>query len=126
MRRTVFTGRVALLLAVASAAPGADGSDRLYPVARGGKWGYIDRSGVVVIEPRYAAALSYSSGLAPVRVAQGRDAKWGYIDRTGEVVMEPKYEAAEGLRTGVAEVKSGDLAGYICPEGHMAGQRAKY
>jgi len=56
-----------------------------------GKHGYIDRSGKVVIEPQFSAALRFSNGLAAVRGGSGEE--WGFIDRTGRVVIEPIYRS---------------------------------
>jgi hypothetical protein len=54
------------------------------------KWGYIDKTGHVVIKPTYSDALYFSNGLAPVLINN----KWGYINRTGKVVIEPQYDTA--------------------------------
>ena len=61
--------------------PGEEDS-RLYPVVVAGKWGYIDNTGKVAIEPRFGAAFHFSEGLAPVQVGSGSQGKRGYIDRT--------------------------------------------
>ena len=47
----------------------------------GEKYGYINQSGQVVIEPQYDEAHEFSGGLAPVRVGF----RWNYIDKTGAV-----------------------------------------
>ncbi len=43
------------------------------------KWGYIDPTGALRIAPQFAAAQSFSGGLAAVRAGSGAAAKWGYI-----------------------------------------------
>jgi WG containing repeat len=50
-----------------------------------GKWGYLDETGKVVIEPQFDKAGDFESGLAQVEV-QGR---FGYIDRDGQYVWNP-------------------------------------
>lgn len=57
------------------------------------KWGFVDRSGEMVIEPQFDMVFSFSEGLAPVQV----DGKWGYIDRTGEFAVEPRFESEFGF-----------------------------
>ncbi len=52
----------------------------------GGPWGYIDKSGALVIEPRFSAVLSFADGLARVQFAD--DGNGGYIDKTGKVVWQ--------------------------------------
>ena len=74
-----------LLLASAALSPGGDEGPRLYPVVRGGKWGYIDRKGFYVIEPRFDEAKEFDGGLARVKVGT----KIGYIDKAGRYVWNP-------------------------------------
>jgi hypothetical protein len=47
-----------------------------------GRWGYIDRKGEWVINPRFDRASGFSQGLASV----GMGKRWGYIDKTGRYV----------------------------------------
>ena len=49
------------------------------------KYGYIDKSGKVVIEPQFDYVRDFSEGLAVVE----KDGKWGVIDKNGKVVIEP-------------------------------------
>jgi hypothetical protein len=62
----------------------------LYPIiTQDRKWGYIDKSGNVVIQPQFADARFFSEGLACV-TPDGK--KYGYIDKTGQFVITPQYE----------------------------------
>ncbi len=50
-------------------------------VCQDGKWGYIDQSGAIVIEPQYEAAWSFDySGYAAVK----KNGRWFVINRWGE------------------------------------------
>ena len=60
-------------------------SEGLAAVHRGGKWGYVDKTGIFVIKPQFDGALTFSGGLALV-VAGDR---LGYIDKTGKYVWNP-------------------------------------
>jgi hypothetical protein len=53
-----------------------------------GKWGYIDKSGKMVIEPQFENALFFSGGLAHVSPLTGEEIRgmWGYIDKSGQFV----------------------------------------
>lgn len=75
------------------------GMDR-YPIAVQNQWGYIDRSGAVVIEPRFDEAYAFEEGLARVAV---RD-RYGYIDPSGAVVIEPRFLRAFDFSAGRARV----------------------
>ncbi|MEL7525501.1 MAG: WG repeat-containing protein [Pseudomonadota bacterium] len=52
-----------------------------------GKYGYIDRTGKMVIAPRYDLAGRFRNGLAEVFVGPLA----GVIDRNGEFVVEPRF-----------------------------------
>src|SRR3954447_13271666 len=53
-------------------------------------FGFIDRTGKVVIPLQFDNALPFSDGLAPVWIGGGT--QWGYIDRTGKKVIQPQFE----------------------------------
>jgi hypothetical protein len=90
--------------------------DSLYPVKACGRWGYIDRKGVVRILPRFDAAGEFSEELAPVRVAQ----LWGYIDKTGGIAIRPQFDEARNFRYGLSPVRVGDRWGFIRPDASYA------
>lgn len=56
----------------------------------GGKRGYIDKTGELVIPCKYDEAHDFHDDLAMVR--EGRT--WGFIDKTGQMVIEYKTEPA--------------------------------
>lgn len=51
------------------------GADHLFRIKRGEKWGYVDRTGKVLIKPRFDEERDFFHGLAGVAL----DGKWGYI-----------------------------------------------
>lgn len=57
---------------------------------KNGKWGFVNTSGNVVIEPAYDEAKSFRHGYAAVR--QGD--MWGFINKSGEMIVEPAFEDA--------------------------------
>lgn len=67
------------------------------------KDGFIDRTGKIVIEPKYYVACSFEDGIAVVTPEE--DGKSGFIDTTGRYVMEPIFDEAEFYSDGVAPVK---------------------
>src|SRR4051812_14853451 len=83
---------------------------RLRPVQQNGKWGYIDVSGKIVIEPRFAWAEEFSEGLAAF---ENEDGKHGYIDETGKVVIEPVFDNWTEFSEGLAAVSVNFEWGYI-------------
>jgi hypothetical protein len=70
----------------------------------GKKWGYIDKSGKIVIEPQFDWALHFTEGLAAVKVK----GKYGFLDQTGKMVIQPQYHEARNLSEGLAPVGIAD------------------
>ena len=81
-----------------------------------GRYGYVDKTGKLVIEPRFNYASDFSEGLAFVRDEDTRS--YGYIDKAGKMVISQigfGYDFSEGL----AEVAVGNKHGYIDRTGTM-------
>ena len=55
----------------------------------GGKWGFVDPKGSVVIEPIYREAKSFSQGLAAI---MSDDGLWGFINSDGKLVIPARYQ----------------------------------
>lgn len=90
-----------------------DFSEGLAAVQTGGKWGFINTDGVLVIDPVYDGAFSFSEGLAAVR----KGSRWGYIDKTGNTVIAFQYETTFAFSEGLAVYGEGLYYGYINNKG---------
>lgn len=102
-------------------------SENLAPVLIGDKWGYTNRAGEIVIQPRwktltqgYAAPVgAFSEGLAAVVEAVRWDViddsnyyayKCGYINTKGEYVITPKFRQSCGsFSNGLAKIEVDSL-----------------
>ncbi|MCR4829711.1 MAG: WG repeat-containing protein [Bacteroidales bacterium] len=92
------------------------------------RWGFVDKSGRWVIQPRYLDAYFFTDGLAPVEVegSGGEDGTglWGYVDNKGKVVIEPQFGYASDFSEGLASVTRGkyitDPWIYINKQGEQA------
>jgi len=74
-------------------------------------WGYINKSGDVVIPLKFERASSFHEGLAAVR---WKGKGWGYLSNTGKIVVPPNYNYAGNFKEGVACVqKKGKSASWI-------------
>lgn len=103
---------VAVLCACALAVAGCDQeqSPGLHPITVDGKWGYIDKTGAVVVPVLLDSAAPFHDGLALVSTG----GEVGYIDKTGEVVIEPRFKEAQAFSEGLAPVSlDGSKWGYI-------------
>jgi hypothetical protein len=81
-------------------------------------WGFINKSGVFIIPPKYENVHDFSDGLAAVQTE--REGDWAFIDGTGKVVLqlatsERVGDFSEGALA-VYEQKS-DTWGYIKKDG---------
>jgi hypothetical protein len=85
------------------------------------KWGFIDKTGEVVIKPKYTRVEDFSEGFAAVKAGgtHFRDGKWGFIDRTGKEVIPPQYEWVRSFSEGLAAVRVDGKTGYIDPKGEF-------
>ncbi len=84
-------------------------SSPLFPIFQDGKYGYIDKTGKIVINPQFTDSSSFSEGLAKVRIGK----KYGYIDRTGKLVINSRFVWASDFSEGLAAVLKGGKFGYI-------------
>jgi hypothetical protein len=65
-----------------------------------GKYGYIDRSGKMVIPPQFEDAEPFSEGLALISFDSNQ---WSYIDKSGKIVINgEKFVIARGFSEGLA------------------------
>jgi len=80
------------------------------------KWGFIDKSGKMVIPPRFDSVDRFHEGLAQVAL----DGRHGYIDTTGAMVLEiPNGRTSGPFSQGLAAVKVGDKFGYMDIKGTL-------
>ncbi len=55
------------------------------------RYGFVDKTGKFVIEPKFIVASSFSEGLARVAVIVDEEEMLGFIDRRGQFVIPPKF-----------------------------------
>src|SRR5580704_3248897 len=81
----------------------------------GNKYGFIDRSGNLIIAPQFDLAFHFSEGLAAVRVGKN----WCYVHKTGKMVIALRpFAHVEDFRHGLAFVNTKDgKYGYIDRQG---------
>lgn len=93
-------------------------------VVRGGKCGFIDEQGKIVVPLIYAFAKPFSEGLAPVVKGQWISQSWidgffGYVDLYGKEVAPFEYEDAKSFSEGIAAVLIDGKWGGIDREGNL-------
>src|SRR3989339_1281909 len=82
----------------------------LWPVYKDKKWGYIDKTGRIIIPFKFDGAGNFSEGLAAVYIKNKR----GFIDKTGKLVIQPQNYWGFPFSSGMALVVLRDFK-----EGHL-------
>ena len=70
-------------------------------VIKQGKYGFIDKTGTLVIPMQYDVVNGFSEGLAKVKI----NGKCGFINITGNVVIPLTFTDAASFESGIAWVK---------------------
>jgi len=79
------------------------------PFQANGKWGFMDRTGKVMIPAHYQYVEPFSEGLALVI----KDDKLGFIDKAGKVMIPIEYQDGESFIDGTAIVSKSGQFGMI-------------
>src|SRR5271157_5962548 len=90
--------------------------DGLAMVFRENKYGFIDKSGKVVIPIQFQYAMPFSEGLAAVSAST--DALWVYIDKTGKPVISLQLKDASPFSDHLASVERNGKCFRIDPSGN--------
>lgn len=74
------------------------------------KWGFVDKTGKIVIEPQYTQAKSFSNGLAPVST----NGMWGYINLNNEYRIPSQFNNCLPFSSnGIAAIQENGVWNYI-------------
>jgi hypothetical protein len=76
-----------------------DASEGMVRFERDGRWGYLDTTGKVVIEPRFPWAEDFHEGRAFVQVGGeplDYNGRWAFIDSSGNLVTKADFEQLHG------------------------------
>ena len=96
MKKIIFFISLIILVS-ANLIIGQENEQNLYPIRQNGKFGYIDQTGTVVIEPQFDRAYYFSDNRA--RIQKGD--KYGFINKEGKIIVDPVYSRARDSSLGV-------------------------
>ena len=92
----------------------------LFPVEKGYKWGFIDRSGAWVVQPQLRSPDQlrrgppvFVDGLAAARAIKKDSDKVGFLDQTGAWAIDPKFEGAGSFSGGLAPAATSVAKGKV-------------
>ena len=66
----------------------------LAPVKSNDLWGFVDKTGKIVIEPQFTQVMQFDKGVCVVEIGGGSRrgmGKYGIIDKTGKWIVEAQY-----------------------------------
>jgi hypothetical protein len=95
--------------------PEKPSADLPTPMKLGDRYGYKDKSGMIVIDPLFDEAGEFKDGLALVKV----DGDLGFIDPQGKTVVEPEWEELHPFKDDLARVRSGGKYGFVDRKGKV-------
>ena len=84
-------------------------SEGLAKVKINDKWGFINKSGKIVIDNVFDDAFSFREGMAVVKI----DDKYGYIDKRGTMVVEPQFDYCFDFSEGLGKIVIDSRFGYL-------------
>lgn len=91
---------------------------KLFPILDSkDKWGYIDDSGKVVVQPKYDMASYFFEGLAFVQTQD----EYGFIDEEGNIAIKPEFTFVTSFSEGRASYfdDKSNTYGYIDKDGKI-------
>jgi len=91
------------------------------------KLGYIDKTGKIIVSPRFESAESFTNGVAIVgSQLKGEDTiQYGLIDKTGKLLLQPQYSFIQSFEDGFAithlhnKLRLSDTLGLISTSGKV-------
>ena len=60
-----------------------DSAGGLTPIELDNKWGFVNKTGEIVIQPQFDSAKNFTQGLAAIEL----NGKWGFIDKAGKSLI---------------------------------------
>ncbi len=97
------------------------GAGPLFQIVRNNQWGFMGRTGRVVISPSFFDERDFFHGLAAVELLEGKSGfKWGFINEKGRMVIPARFDEVRDFVEDLAPVRVERKWGYIDTSGRMA------
>lgn len=88
-----------------------DFSEGMCAVQQLGQWGFIDKTGAVIIDfKNHIGVREFNEGLAAFKQ---QDGKVGYINKQGDIVIQPIFDNGLSFKNGYAVVEQNGKMGFI-------------
>lgn len=84
-------------------------TEGLAAIVKNGKFGFIDKTGRVVVEPKFDyTGIAFGDGAMIVGEMKYGRMKYGYVDKNGKTIIPPHYDEATYFSEGLASVRIAD------------------
>ena len=84
-------------------------TEGLAAIVKNGKFGFIDKTGRVVVEPKFDyTSIAFRDGAMIVGEMKYGRMKYGYVDKNGKTIILPRYDEATYFSEGLASVRISD------------------
>lgn len=88
-------------------------SEGMALIVSNNKYGFLDTTGKIIIEPKFEQAWKFNCGLAKIKIGE----KYGFINKQGKVIIQATYDEVDDFYCGMSKVKLGNKKGYINTKG---------
>ncbi|HMZ03589.1 MAG TPA: WG repeat-containing protein [bacterium] len=89
-------------------------SEGLAPVALDEKYGFIDQTGTMKINPQFDDARFFKEGMASVAIINEKEGLlWGFVNAEGKTVINPQFKEVGFFQDGLACISNGEKIGYV-------------
>lgn len=90
-------------------------SEGLACVKLNDKWGFIDKTGKIVIKSQFDYSDRFNEGLACVKLND----EYGFIDKAGKMVIKPQFDSCYDFSEGLARIVLNGKRGFIDKTGKI-------
>ncbi len=91
------------------------GNENTFGIRKEGKYGFINKSGQLIVQNKFDTVSKFSEGLAAVK----KEGSWGYIDKTDRIIIPNQFDEASDFHNGLAIVKKNGKSNLIDQNGRL-------
>ncbi len=81
----------------------------LVPIRKNGKWGFMNQSGRIAVEPRFDSTTGGNEGIYSFRL----NGKYGFLASDGKIRCEPVFDAVDSFNEGLCGAVRGNQKGFL-------------
>jgi len=91
------------------------GGENFYGARKGGKFGFVNKSGQMQIQARFDGVSVFSKGLTAVKI----NGLWGFVDEGDQLIVSPQFDEALDYQKGLSVVKQNGKSNLIDTKGNL-------